>query len=524
MSGFPDWWSEIAYLRMYPDVAAAVAKKLFASGYQHYLEHGEKEGRRPGVHIALPLDWREADYLQANSDVRQAVFQGKFSSGYEHFHSMGRFEKRKFSGDDDSVTVEGQLGLPHWLVEEMEIVKVIEPALTPRMGFLGQLKKFEIDSNSNQAFIDTYFRLLFSLKKKSYSHLFLLPWVKKGGSDLELINIMKVLAEKQGTEIALIVSERTTSEWISRVPASVDIFDLGNDKADLNLEEKTRLLLRFITQERPGVVHVSNCTVGWRLLTRHGRAVSANSRMFVSLFCYDYLPNGQPVGYARDLGSAAPYLTGIIVDNRTYADHVIEQYGVIAADVTAVRFPVDSAVAFSNHDNPNKILWASRLDRQKRPWLVSAIAKLDRSIEIEMFGSAVLDSEDSAMDAISSQPNVTWRGAYSGFNSIPRIGYSCFLYTSAWDGLPNVVLEVMSSGLPLITANVGGIAEIVDDSVGYLVDDHDNPIAYLEVINSLRSCPDVAAEKATRAHERVMQRHSWEQFRTSIESIKKYVS
>ena len=40
-------FDEAWYLTTYPDVAAAVRDGRFASGYEHYVREGWREGRRP---------------------------------------------------------------------------------------------------------------------------------------------------------------------------------------------------------------------------------------------------------------------------------------------------------------------------------------------------------------------------------------------------------------------------------------------------------------------------------------------
>ena len=81
-------FDEHYYLQMNPDVAAAVAAGKFATGYDHYIEYGQYEGRSPSPY------WDEAWYLKENPDVAAAVKAGKVSSGFIHYYLYGQYENR----------------------------------------------------------------------------------------------------------------------------------------------------------------------------------------------------------------------------------------------------------------------------------------------------------------------------------------------------------------------------------------------------------------------------------------------
>jgi glycosyltransferase involved in cell wall biosynthesis len=47
---------------------------------------------------------------------------------------------------------------------------------------------------------------------------------------------------------------------------------------------------------------------------------------------------------------------------------------------------------------------------------------------------------------------------------------SLFVLASKWEGLPRSIIEAMRAGLPIVASDVGGVHELVEDSVtGYLV-------------------------------------------------------
>ncbi|HEY6390481.1 MAG TPA: glycosyltransferase family 4 protein, partial [Bryobacteraceae bacterium] len=103
----PPEFDEVTYLLLYPDIAEKVAAGDFRTGYEHWMKFGRDEGRlarfhemadggggalqpRPGI----PADFDEDAYLFLNPDVAAAIEKGLFPSGYSHWNSFGRKEGR----------------------------------------------------------------------------------------------------------------------------------------------------------------------------------------------------------------------------------------------------------------------------------------------------------------------------------------------------------------------------------------------------------------------------------------------
>ena len=89
-------FDETDYLSHNADVQAAVANGTLTSGYDHFVNSGQFEGRNPSVL------YNEAFYLSQNLDVAAAVDAGVFRSGFEHYISFGHIENRVASSVFDA--------------------------------------------------------------------------------------------------------------------------------------------------------------------------------------------------------------------------------------------------------------------------------------------------------------------------------------------------------------------------------------------------------------------------------------
>ena len=84
-----------AYLSMYPDVAAAVASGAFKDGEEHFLAHGQREGRlSPALEGGTLVLFDSNFYRQTNPDVDLAIRNGWFSDAWTHYKQFGAREGR----------------------------------------------------------------------------------------------------------------------------------------------------------------------------------------------------------------------------------------------------------------------------------------------------------------------------------------------------------------------------------------------------------------------------------------------
>lgn len=81
--------------------------------------------------------------------------------------------------------------------------------------------------------------------------------------------------------------------------------------------------------------------------------------------------------------------------------------------------------------------------------------------------------EEEALLADADRRGLTGRVHFLGSRSdVPRLLRACdaFVLSSAWEGMPNTVMEAMASGVPVVSTDAGGVRELLRQGVcGYIV-------------------------------------------------------
>lgn len=86
-----------------------------------------------------------------------------------------------------------------------------------------------------------------------------------------------------------------------------------------------------------------------------------------------------------------------------------------------------------------------------------------------------------------------------------------FVLSSRWEGMPNVVLEAMAAGLPVVATGVEGVRELViDPETGWIVPP-DDTAALTAALRALLADPAGGVQRGLAGAQRVRETFTWEQ-------------
>lgn len=375
--------------------------------------------------------------------------------------------------------------IPEALLSEWRAMNSIERQLYPDEYVLQHLEFYR----PNKRIAVGYLSMINALRRRPNTVMFV-PWLNPGGADKVFINTMNELARQRPEwHIALMQTERSDSPWRRKLNEGIDFVNLDEEFVDIDYERQMDIMAAFIVQNSVERIIIANSMFGYHFAMRYRTLIKE-----LNLTVYVYSFTGVMSEYGRVGGFAHEQLPLIydlvykaITDNSAISREMMHDHG-YNDDKYQVHYQFVQEALLPPKPAKDKeslrILWASRVARQKMPEVLAAIHQQVKGRHvIDMYGKL----EEKYDTAFIAKHGLNYIRPFNGIDDIPTSDYDVFIYTANADGLPNMLLEMAVKGITIIAPNVGGISDFIrDNETGILIDDYEDDAAYVRAIDRLR--------------------------------------
>lgn len=323
--------------------------------------------------------------------------------------------------------------------------------------------------------------------------LFLIPTVGVAGAERVMVTLLQHL-DRRRFELALAVVDTRDAALRDQVPSDVEFIDLGCRR----VRDAVPKLIRLIWRRRPDAVlstlsHLNLALAIVRPLLPPAVRYIARETIVVSHGLTEYRRAGLWAwAYRRFYGR----FDRVICQSKDMRDDLIVGFGIAARRTVVIHNPVDrerimtaaAATGAAPPDRPHAVA-AGRLVAQKGfDLLIDALALSCRhDLRLTILGDGPLRAE---LEARAVARGVSDRVHFAGFqiNPYPTIaGADLFVLSSRYEGFPNVVLEALTCGTPVVaTPAPGGVREILDGVDGCVVASEVSAVALARAIDNWR--------------------------------------
>lgn len=333
-----------------------------------------------------------------------------------------------------------------------------------------------------------------------------LPSLNCGGAERATLRLAAAFAAN-GIEVDLVLAS-AEGPYLRQVPSHIRVVDLVAGRVLASLPG----LVRYLRQCRPAALlsameHANLVALLARGIARVSTRVVVSIRITVS----EDSQKGQPLrGRLATAWAGAFYRAahGVVAVSDGVADDFARTTGFPRSGIRTIYNPVVApellklAQAQVNHpwfapDGVPVILGVGRLVPQKDfPTLIEAFAQVrsERSARLLILGDGEKRFE---LNALVRKLGLGTDVCLSGYIENP-FAYmrrcAVFVLSSAYEGLPNSLIEAMACGAPVISTNCpSGPAEILEDGrYGALVPVGDVKAMAAEIAAALQNRPDTA--------------------------------
>ena len=385
--------------------------------------------------------------------------------------------------------------------------------------------------NRTATLLEGYVKCAKALSVDNYEYVLVLPWLINGGVDMFAKNYINTIAkENPDKKLLLIVTnpfEKTSEEQIKQLEKNIDFLNFAEILKHENYATwRKDILATIILNLKPKYLHIMMSKIGYQALIAHQDEIRKNTKIIFSSYNYIENPNGRLTGYSvEDLPKA--YRAGDIIttDNQMSKDIWVKAFKFRENDIKIHRQLITNFKKFSPEYRPGeefKIFWAAHIRKEKNPEILLDLIKKYHTEEasIDCYGSfneAHWENGNPITNSVNK--NLNYCGSYRNFfKDINLKKYHLFLYTSKFDGTPNVLIEAALSGIPIISSKIGGVAELLGDNA-ILIEDPDNVMEFYTAINTVMNNYEQYLKLATELQAKIIKQTSEENFIKQVKEM-----
>ena len=390
-----------------------------------------------------------------------------------HLSVFGFWYRRTASGMGNQVRINRDLkNCSDSLVQQsaQKITKVIEAIEYPRQSSANLFSK-PVCSNWT-------YKIPQITEKKHI--LMLLPWLEMGGAALFNLELVKKL-NKSIYEITIITTVNSSNTWKQRFEEYVsDIFTLPDF---LEISNYPEFITYIINSRQIDLIFLSNSYYGYYLMPWIRKE-------FFNIAIVDYIHMEEwywrKGGFARTSGVMKNIIEKTYVCNERTRKILIKDFRKAPENVETVYIGVDKDLynsvniesglvrkQFNLEEDRPIILFPCRMHPQKRPFMMLEIAKVLKKSEMRVAFVAVGDGPQlEEMISFIHENQLEDTVFFAGRQADMRPYYkdaAITLICSLKEGLALTAYESLSMGTPVITSDVGGQAELIDEKVGRVI-------------------------------------------------------